>query len=228
MAAALALAAATAAAVPPRVAVVTGASRGIGRGIAIELGRAGYTVYALGRTSRARTGQPAEPLEQSTEGIPADLTVEGTAEAISAAGGLGIPLQCDVLHDENIDAAVEAVRREHGRLDVLVCSAYTVPEGPLRDDFWKQGMDMWDACHAVGLRSVYSTCRAATPLMIETAQMESATDEPKPPLIALVSSFGGKSYTFNVAYGVGKAGVDRLALDMSVQLRKVWPGFDSG
>ena len=71
--------------------------------------------------------------------------------------------------------------------------------------------------NGVGLRSVYASCLAATPHMIETA---SRAPDGSPPLIALVSSFGGKSYTFNVAYGVGKAAVDRLAGDMALQLKK--------
>mmetsp|Transcript_41865 Transcript_41865/g.98109 ORF Transcript_41865/g.98109 Transcript_41865/m.98109 type:complete len:221 (+) Transcript_41865:516-1178(+) len=78
-------------------------------------------------------------------------------------------------------------------------------------------MEMWDAVNGVGLRQVYSACRAAAPKMIETARDRK---EERPPLICLVSSFGGKSYTFNVAYGVGKAAVDRLAVDMSYQLKK--------
>lgn len=88
-------------------------------------------------------------------------------------------------------------------------------------------MDMWDAVNGVGLRQVYAACRAAAPLMIETAKQS-----PQPPLMCLVSSFGGKSYTFNVAYGIGKAAVDRMAVDMSYQLKKhgvattsIYPGL---
>lgn len=89
-------------------------------------------------------------------------------------------------------------------------------------------MDMWDAVNGVGLRQVYAACRAAAPFMIETAKSPSSS----PPLICLVSSFGGKSYTFNVAYGIGKAAVDRMAVDMSYQLKKhgvattsIYPGL---
>eukprot|EP00966_Prymnesium_polylepis_P122547 2833151-Prymnesium_polylepis.1 len=206
----------TAALYAPRVAVVTGATRGIGRGIAIELGRAGYTVYTVGRSTRAR-GQTTE------RAMPGDLdlTVESAAEAVSEAGGVGVPLACDFRDDGEIEKAIESVRSSHGRLDVLVCSAYTTPPGSLRADFWTQGLDMWDACNGVGLRSVYATCLAATPLMIDTAKANGEGAGAKPPLVALVSSFGGKSYTFNVAYGVGKAAVDRLGRDMSYQLKKV-------
>ena len=199
-----------------RVAVVTGASRGIGKGIAVELGRAGYAVYALGRSSR--TG--ATPRSPDDRALPDDeeLTVEATAEAVSAAGGRGCAMRCDVGHEDEVARVLQKVADEEGRLDVLVCSAYSTPPGALRDDFWKQGLAMWDAVNGVGLRSVYATCVAATPLMIETARATPASKQP--PLICLVSSFGGKAYTFNVAYGVGKAAIDRLAVDMSCQLRK--------
>ena len=78
-------------------------------------------------------------------------------------------------------------------------------------------MAMWDAVNGVGLRSVFAACSAAVPLMIDTRKAHPAAGAP---LICLVSSFGGKSYTFNVPYGVGKAAIDRLALDMGYQLRK--------
>ena len=198
-----------------RVAIVTGASRGIGRGIALELGAAGFAVHVLGRSSRATFQTTERPVPAG-----ADLTVESAAEAINnAAGpGTGHARACDLSNDDEVAAAIAAVTEAEGRLDVLVCSAYTTPPGQLRADFWTQGMDMWDACNGVGLRGVYATCVKAVPPMIETAS-RSLGDAVPPPLIVLVSSFGGKAYTFNVAYGVGKAAVDRLASDMGYQLK---------
>jgi len=191
-----------------RIAVVTGASRGIGRGIAIELGRQGHTVYALGRSTRGK---------QTTERAVAsglDLCIESTAEAVSAAGGNGYSIACDLSKDSDIERALAQVASAEGKLDILVCSAYTTPPGSLRADFWTQGIEMWDACNGVGLRGVYKTCIDAVPMLL------GSNGASPPPLIVLVSSFGGKAYTFNVAYGVGKAAVDRLASDMSFQLRK--------
>ena len=76
-------------------------------------------------------------------------------------------------------------------------------------------MEMWDCCHGVGLRGTYATLLKSTPLLIETARRYDVR-----PLACLVSSFGGQAYTFNVAYGVGKAATDRLARDAAAQLSK--------
>jgi len=199
-----------------RVAVVTGASRGIGRGIALELGSEGYTVYCLGRSSRVQTDILLEQQQQRPISSDLDCTVESAAEQVSQRGGHGIAMPCDLRDDTVIDELLQTVFDEQGRLDVLVCSAYTTPPKNLRGDFWTQGMDMWDAVNHVGLRQVYAACRAGAPYMIQTAKEQTTMT----PLICLISSFGGKSYTFNVAYGIGKAAIDRMAVDMSYQLKK--------
>jgi dehydrogenase/reductase SDR family protein 1 len=126
----------------------------------------------------------------------------------------------DVRDDNALRALVERVTQETGRLDCLVCSAFSTPpnlnSSDFRGDFFHQGAGMWDAIHNAGLRSCYISACESVPLMIETAKKNNSSR----PLIVLISSFGGKSYTFNVAYGVGKAAVDRLASDMSYQLEK--------
>lgn len=202
-----------------RVAVVTGASRGIGRGIAIELGSKGYKVYVLGRSSRNDNNKDKIVDDRRAVADDLDLTVESAAEEVSERGGCGTAVPCDLSKDGEIERALERIYGAEKRLDLLVCSAYTTPANcNLRGEFWTQGMGMWDAVNGVGLRQVYAACQAAAPKMIETAK-DRNTDS-SPPLICLVSSFGGKSYTFNVAYGVGKAAIDRLAVDMSYQLKK--------
>lgn len=209
-----------------RVAVVTGASRGIGRGIALELGAAGYKVYALGRSSRSAavsSGKKYDDQRAVPDGL--DLTVESAAEEVSRLGGQGMAIPCDLSQDGEIERVLDEIYESEKRLDVLVCSAYTTPANKsIRGEFWTQGMDMWDAVNGVGLRQVYAACQAAAPKMIETAKdisgKEVKNNASSPPLICLVSSFGGKSYTFNVAYGVGKAAIDRLSVDMSYQLKK--------
>lgn len=206
-----------------RVAVVTGASRGIGRGIALELGSAGYKVYCLGRSTRTTSTSTTKDVEYYqrpvAEGL--DLTVESAAQEITRRGGIGIAVPCDLGKDGVIeDILANTVQKDEDRLDVLVCSAYTTPPTGVRGEFWKQDLDMWDYVNGLGLRQVYAACRAAAPILIDTAETENANANQPPPLVCLVSSFGGKSYTFNVAYGVGKAGIDRLSVDMSYQLKK--------
>lgn len=177
-----------------RVAVVTGASRGIGRGIALELGSAGYTVYTLGRSSR-KSSSPVPRQRAVADGL--DLTVESVADEVTERGGKGHAIPCDLSKDNEIERILEDVFEKEGRLDLLVCSAYSVPLGTtLRGNFWEQGMDMWDIVNGVGLRQVYAACRSAAPAMIETGKKTKDT-----PLICLISSFGGKAFTFNVPYG---------------------------
>lgn len=193
-----------------RVAVVTGASRGVGKGIAVALGASGAIVYVTGR---------------STEGgkdHPLGGTVQATAEAVAHAGGHGIAVPCDHSNDEDVRALFERVANEQGRLDILVNNATAVPRelakpGP----FWKKSLDLLRILD-VGQRSHYVASYYAAPLMVRTGGG----------LIVFTSSYGGRIYMHGPAYGAGKAGVDKMAMDMAIDLREhdvaavsLWLGF---
>ena len=211
-----------------RVALVTGASRGIGRGIALGLAEQGATIYVTGRSLETETST-----EKALGG-----TLSSLVEEINALGGQGRAIQCDHSVDAQVAAAFEQVARDCGGLDLLVNNAFQAPSRPdgqedgdlLFRDFWEQPGWFYDQLMNVGLRSHYIASVNAVPLLRTAA--EKAKDNGGPaPMIVHISSFGGVSYSFNVAYGVGKAGVDRMASDMSRELAKlgvdcvsVWPG----
>jgi dehydrogenase/reductase SDR family protein 1 len=189
-----------------QVAIVTGASRGVGKGIALGLGEAGATVYVTGRSVQKGA-------------LPG--TIGETAEEVSARGGRGIAAACDHADDAQVAQLIARVNREQGRLDILVNNAFAVPDGKLLAPFWELPIEQWDVMHRVGLRSHYVAAWHAAPLMI--AQ--------KLGLLVNVSSFGAKIQAVNVAYGVGKAGVDRMTRDMARELKphgvtvvSLWPG----
>ncbi len=193
-----------------RVAVVTGASRGIGKGIALELGSAGATVYVTGRT--------VDPGR-----LPG--TVSATAAEIDAAGGRGVAVPCDHRDDAAVAALFDQVRAEQGRLDVLVNNVYDAPGSArwLGRPFWQVPAAGWDHTFTVGVRSHYVASVLAAPLLMDAADGG---------LIVNVSSPGAVGYTHNVVYGVAKAALDRMTADMAHELRghrvavvSIWPGI---
>jgi NAD(P)-dependent dehydrogenase (short-subunit alcohol dehydrogenase family) len=187
-----------------RVAVVTGASRGVGRGIALGLGEAGATVYVAGRT-----------VEEGASAARLPGSVPTTAADVTSLGGVGIAAPCDAGDDRQLAALVDRVRDEQGRLDVLVNSAWGGYErftdgsefnpGP----FWEQPLGLWDSMHRIGVRAHYVTSALAAPLMIATGGG----------LVVSLSSFAGQVFVPPVPYGVAHAAIDRLAQDMAEELR---------
>ncbi len=198
-----------------RIAVVTGASRGAGRAIALVLGEAGATVNVTGRSTRA---------SGTTENLPG--TIDETADAVTARGGTGIPVRVDHTVDTEVEALFERVRGEQGRLDLLVNNAwggYERYDGRTFDaPFWEQPLSRWDAMFTAGVRTHFLASRFAAPLMIERGTG----------LIVGTVAWAFGAYTGNLYYDTAKAAVIRMAFGMAEELRPygiaavaVAPGF---
>ena len=181
------------------VAVVTGASRGAGRGVALVLGEEGATVYVTGRSIRGSTTQDRPE------------TIEDTAEAVTAQGGTGIAVRCDHTVDADIEALFARVQDEHGRIDLLVNNAwggYEIMVG--FDKFWEIPMEHWRLMFRAGLRAQMVTTRLALPLMLPQQHG----------LIINTTSPVATNYHGNVFYDVAKTAVNRMSFAMSHDLRE--------
>jgi dehydrogenase/reductase SDR family protein 1 len=197
-----------------KVAVVAGATRGVGLGVAVELGAAGAKVYCLGRTLKSGEGERGGSLEE-------------TVAQIEALGGQGIAVACDASEDQGLGEFIERVRRDEGRLDVLVNSVFSATRlGPyIGKRFWETPSSVWESVVDLGARSAYYASRHAAPLMIETAAMHGGT-----PLIVNVTGRASVRYRYNVIYGVGKSATERQTRDMALDLKdqgvavaSIWP-----
>jgi dehydrogenase/reductase SDR family member 1 len=192
------------------VALVTGGSRGVGKGVAIGLAEAGATVIVTART-------------RSSGGSEWPGSLDETIAEIDKAGGKGVGLLCDHADDSSVRDIFDLIRRDHGRLDVLVNNVFAAPNVmPVNVPFWRVPTSLWDTLHRVGLRSHFVASQFAVPLMLPQ----------KRGLIVNTSSGGGVRYTFNVPFGVQKSGVDRMARDMAHELKpfgisavSIWPGY---
>jgi NAD(P)-dependent dehydrogenase (short-subunit alcohol dehydrogenase family) len=176
------------------IAVVTGASRGAGKGIAIALGEAGATVYVTGRSA-------------TEDGSSFGGSVSETAERVSRAGGKGIAVVLDHADDRAVAYLFARIRQQHGRLDILVNNAAKLG-APAEGGFWEKPLDAVDLI-TVGLRSHYVASYHAAPLLIANGRG----------LIVNTGHYGAVSYYQNPAYGAQKAGADKMAADMAKELR---------
>lgn len=179
------------------VAVVTGASRGAGIGIARALGSHGCTVYVTGRT-------------QNVEGSALPGTIDEAAEMVTAAGGRGVAVRVDHGDDNQVKALFEQIGREEGKIDILVNNAAIIRDEMMgRTKFWEEPLNVIDTLD-VGLRSSYVATVYAAPLMIPHRRG----------LVVFTSSSGGVHYAFGPAYGVPKAGTDKMAADMAFDFKE--------
>ena len=189
-----------------KVAVVTGGSRGVGKGIALGLGEAGATVYVTGRTT-----------QEGTDVEKLGGTVLGTAEEVTSLGGKGIAVACDHSDDAQTAKLFQRVKEEHGRLDVLVNNAWGGYERMEHDGeftwlkpFWEQPFWRWDAMFHGGARAAFVASAYAARLMIEQ----------QGGLIVNISFWAAQKYLANVPYGAAKAAVDKMTADMAHEAEK--------
>ncbi|MDJ0824181.1 MAG: SDR family NAD(P)-dependent oxidoreductase [Rhodobacter sp.] len=180
-----------------KVALVTGGTRSVGKGIALGLGEAGATVYVTGRT----------------------ITDRGVRH-ITEAGGQGVAVVCDHGDDTAVSAVFDRIVSQSGRLDILVNNAWggyvrlrnrSANKGfRWKDPFWTQPLDLWNEMHQVSVRSSYVAANCAAPIMVAQGSG----------LIVNVSFYAARKYYGNVAYGAAKAATDAMNRDMAHELRQ--------
>jgi len=199
------------------VALVTGASRGAGRGIAVELGAAGATVYVTGRSVR---GGP------TTDDVPG--TIEESAQEVTDRGGRGIAVRCDHTVDSDVESLFSRIRADHGRLDLLVNNVWGGYEDaecrPLAVvPFWEQSPRQWDRMFTAGVRAHLTASRLAVPLMLAFRRGL---------IVSTTANLDALPYMRNVFYDLAKNAIARLTWAMAQELREhgiatlaVAPGF---
>jgi dehydrogenase/reductase SDR family protein 1 len=192
-----------------KIALVTGGTRNVGKGIAVGLGEAGATVYVTGRSIT-------------------DKDVKG----ITTAGGKGIAIVCNHENDEDVKRVFELIKEKEGKLDVLVNNAWggynrlrnrSKNKGfKWKEVFWKQPLELWDEMNNVGVRSNFVASVFASEMMINQ----------KNGLIVNISFYASRKYYGNVIYGIAKAAVDKMSMDMAVELKphniacvSLYPGY---
>jgi len=189
-----------------RITLVTGASRGVGRGIAVGLGEAGATVYVTGRTLNA--GESHLPLSGS---------LTETAHEITQAGGCGIAVRCDHTQDEEVEALFQRIQVEHSRLDILVNNVWggyehfnDGTEFLKEKGFWTVPLSRWDQSFNAGIRAHYAASVRGAKIMVERREG----------LIVNVSAMMAFTENSGVAYGTAKAASVKMAACMAHELRE--------
>lgn len=192
-----------------KVALVTGGSRGIGKGIACALGEQGATVYITGRT-----------VSQGTHPLPG--TLGDTVAEVERRGGKAVAVAVDHADNEQVAALFERIRNEQGRLDVLVNNAIALPfEMTQPGGFWQKPLSNWEIFD-IGVRAAFVAAWHAAQIMVPQ----------KSGLMVGISGYVGVRYTYDTIFGTTKTAVDRMARDMAVELKEhnvasvsLWQGF---
>ena len=187
------------------IALVTGASRGAGRAIALELGAARATVYVTGRSIR---GGP------TTDNVPG--TIDDTAAEVSERGGTGIAVRCDHTSDADVDALFARIRDDHGRLDLLVNTVWGGYEDPncrplTIAPFWEQSVQQWDRMFTAGVRAHLTASRLAAPLMVPRRRGL---------IVSTTANLRALPYMRNLFYDLAKNAVSHLVWAMAQELRE--------
>ncbi|NND83279.1 MAG: SDR family NAD(P)-dependent oxidoreductase [Gammaproteobacteria bacterium] len=195
-----------------RIVLITGASRGVGKGTALALSDKDTITYITGRSQR------------SHETSPLPGTLPDTARDIEQRGGTARAVACDHSDDAQIKQLIETIIAEQGRLDILVNNVYQVPDDLLEwKPFWERPLDQhWHAMIDIGMRAHYVAARYAAPHMVAR----------KSGMMVNISSPAARAYIHSVIYGLGKAATDKMMHDMAKELREhnvaalaLWPGI---
>uniref|UniRef100_A0A7S4IUB1 Uncharacterized protein n=1 Tax=Vannella robusta TaxID=1487602 RepID=A0A7S4IUB1_9EUKA len=196
-----------------QVALVTGASRGVGKGIAIALAKEGALVYMTARSYEEN---------QVEKRLPGSLL--SVEHEIKELGGNCRCIQCDHTDDEQTKKVFETIEKEQGKLHILVNNAFAIPKPAsefFHKPFYTQPIHFFDTVTQVGLRNHYVCAVLASKMLIESKGM-----------IINISSAGGQTHLFNTCYGVTKCALDRMAVDMAIDLKpqevfciSLWPGM---
>lgn len=196
-----------------RVAVVTGASRGAGKGIALELGAAGATVIVTGRSTRQEPAQGYDDILRLSKLSSMPGSIDETAEEVTRLGGRGIPVRCDHTNVEEVAALFSRIERDHRRLDVLVNNAWgghEVFDGQFDVPFWQRPLAEWDAMFDRGARNHWLSSREAAPLFVRQGHG----------LIVTTTFWDRGNYLRgNMVYDLAKSVMTRLALGIAEELR---------
>jgi NAD(P)-dependent dehydrogenase (short-subunit alcohol dehydrogenase family) len=220
-----------------KVALVAGATRGVGRGAALALGEAGATVYCTGRSSRAQRNRSSAATRHTSaarqKALPAEYysnrpeTIEETAELVSARGGKGIAVVVDHLEPDKVANLMAQIRREQGQLHLLVNDISESAEQEFGKTFWQVDLERGFALFRNAVHTHMITSHFAAPLLMETAKGNS-------PSGLIVEIGDGDSYTYrgNVFYDLIKTTVIRQAFAMAYEMRRknvaaiaLTPGF---